>query len=110
MPRQLEGRWGTLKRASLDVCLPGISLNPILSINLFWLCFAGEEMTALEKHTLFFCGSPEEAPHISTATLSFEGLVDRVRLLRGFEEGSKATGLGIVVLGAFGSKARKYAV
>ena len=75
-------------RASMDICQPG------------------EEMTALEKHVLFFCGDPEHAPHISTATLSFEEMINRISLLRGFEHGSMATALGYVVLGSFGLKVR----
>jgi len=87
VPRALQGTGGQM-RASLELCQPG------------------EEMTALEKHVLFFCGSPEDAPHISTATLSFETIIDRVSLLRGFEDGKTATALGYVVLGSFGLKAR----
>lgn len=70
------------------------------------VCQVGEEMTALEKHVLFFCGSPTEATHIATATLSFETVIERVKLLRDFEEGSMATQLGYAVMGGFGIKAR----
>ena len=62
-PRELVAPSGVV-RSSINVCQPG------------------EEMTALEKHCLFFCGSPEEAPHISTATLSFENMIERIKLLR----------------------------
>ena len=70
------------------------------------ILLTGEEMTALEKHVLFFCGNPDAAAHISTATLSLEVMIDRIRLLRGFADGSTATALGYVVLGAFGMRTR----